>query len=371
MINVKELQETLMKKILLIFTGGTVCSSADGEGGKNQSNAKKTGSYLENDFKVSDSLFRDTVSFESRYLEQDILSENMTVHSWNALLRILKDASARDDLDGVIIMHGTDTLAYTSSLLSFALVGFKVPICMVSAQLPLTDPHTNGYANFRASVELIANGIAPNVYVVYRNMDGVLWVHYGNHLLQCANYSNDFYSRDAMTVSDESNARLEGRAYETNGAYLENIASIEDRVLLITPHTDLSYGTLRLRGVRAVVHGTYHSQSVCIGRAKAPEDTKNRSLSLGEVMRADRKYSILYLLSRCKRRGIPVFLAPCDGQSFNYGTTKNALDKGAYDTAGMTLEAAYAKAVVGCSLGKKGKELCLFLNSSVNHECTE
>ena len=88
-------------------------------------------------------------------------------------------------------------------------------------------------------------------------------------------------------------------------------------------------------------------------------------------MRADRKYSILYLLARCKRRGIPVFLAPCDAQSFSYGTTKNALDKGAYDTAGMTLEAAYAKAVVGCSLGKKGKELCLFLNGSVNYECAE
>ena len=87
-----------MKKIMLIFTGGTVCSSPDGEGGKNQSNAKKTGSYLECAFKDSDSPFKGCVEFESRYLPQDILSENMTVHSWNAILKIFKEAFFKDFL---------------------------------------------------------------------------------------------------------------------------------------------------------------------------------------------------------------------------------------------------------------------------------
>ena len=358
-----------MKKIMLIFTGGTVCSSADCEGGKNQSNAKKTGSYLECAFKDSDSPFKGCVEFESRYLPQDILSENMTVHSWNAILKIFKEVSLREGLDGVIVMHGTDTLAYTSSLLSFLLSGFRIPICIVSAQLPLLDPRTNGYANFRASVELIANGIAPNVYVVYRNeaSDNLL-VHFGNHLLQCANYSNDFYSYDAMNVPDKSNARLEGRAFETEEGLLDKIDALKDDVLLIRPYTDLSYANLSLRRVGAIVHGTYHAQSVCIGRAKEPEKTKNRSLSLGEVMAADRKYSILSLLTRAKKQGIPVFLSPCDEQSFSYGTTKNAIDMGALAVYGMTLEATYAKAVVGRSLGLCGRELHAFLKQSINYE---
>ena len=52
-----------MKKILLVFTGGTICSTPTGENGKNQSNAKMMGSYLELNYKNSDSPFKDRVSF--------------------------------------------------------------------------------------------------------------------------------------------------------------------------------------------------------------------------------------------------------------------------------------------------------------------
>ncbi len=363
-----------MKKILLIFTGGTICSSPGGETHKNQSNAREMGSYLELNYKQSASPFKDKVVFISKYLPQDILSENMTVDSWNHLLAILKDRELRSECEGIIILHGTDTLAYTSSLLSLVLAGLEIPVCMVSAQLDLKKPQTNGYDNFRASVELIMNGIAPNVYVVYRNLKnkdhapGELLVHYGAHLLQCPNHSNNFHSYDEMAVPDDSNAKLSGRPFETNPLYIHKIEKLTDKVMLLQPYTNLRYANIGLQDTCAIVHGTYHSESVCIGRAQDPVTHKDKNLKLHEVLEADRPYSILTLLAACGEKNIPLFLAPCDEKNFTYGTTANALKEGAQAIPHTTLESAYAKVVLGCSLGKEGKFLKTFLGESINCE---
>ena len=79
-----------MKKILLIFTGGTICSCPTGKDNKNQSNARMMGSYLEVDYKNSNSPFKDEVVFVKEYLSPDILSENMMVGSWSELLNIFR-----------------------------------------------------------------------------------------------------------------------------------------------------------------------------------------------------------------------------------------------------------------------------------------
>jgi len=161
-------------KILVILTGGTICSSTD-EKGQRYSDAENV--KIVGHFQNSDSPFSGKVKFDKE-IPLDTLSENMTVSKWNTLLETLK-AVKYGDYKGIIILHGTDTLAYTASLLAITLAGIPVPVCLVSSQLPLDKDGTNGHANFRAAAELILNGIAPNVYAVYRNSDGVIYVHYG------------------------------------------------------------------------------------------------------------------------------------------------------------------------------------------------
>ena len=73
--------------------------------------------------------------------------------------------------DGIIVLHGTDTLAYTAALLSFAFAKIPVPIFIVSGNRPPHDKLSNANANFTTAVELIWSGIAPNVYVTYRNTE--------------------------------------------------------------------------------------------------------------------------------------------------------------------------------------------------------
>ncbi|MBR2937733.1 MAG: asparaginase [Oscillospiraceae bacterium] len=336
-------------KILVILTGGTICSSTNDEGQRysNAENVKIIGHYQK-----SNSPFSGKVDFDKE-IPLDTLSENMTVARWNTLLEALK-AVNYTNYKGIIILHGTDTLAYTASLLAITLAGMPIPVCLVSSQLPLDKEGTNGHANFRAAVELIMNGIAPNVYAVYRNSDNIIYAHFGAQLLQCKNYSDDFFSRGMTPVSAE-NARWEGLPFRTNHLYLQKIEKLSSCVLKIVPYVGLDYNAFHLEGIRAIVHGTYHSQSVCV----------ERSQGAGEYSSA----SILQLIDRCNEKDIPVFLAPCSPEAAKYESTGDAVGHGAGHICKTTNEMAYIKVLVGCALGLNQQALETFVNEDINNEC--
>ncbi len=353
------------EKILVVLTGGTICSEAD-KNNENQSNAKKAGRKIISAYKKSESPYADRAEFDVKSLSEDILSENMTISVWNELLDVFRDNSIWANYKGIIVLHGTDTLAYTSSLLSLCLAGASIPVCMVSAQLDLSYEETNGHENFRASVELIMNGIAPNVYAVYRNMidernpydsNGKLLVHYGSHLLQCRNYNHNFYSEDAVEIKDKNNASFPGKAFETDVFLLDRFDRLSDEVMLIQPYVGLKYSRIDLGGVKAVVHGTYHSDTVCVERKEPNEENDNFS-----------DYSILYLLRMARNANIPIIVSPCNRDAYTYTSTGDALRNGGRGLFGTTLEAAYAKTLIGVSLGKKEDELIGFLNEKINLE---
>ena len=297
------------KQICVLLTGGTICSVPDSND-KNESNAEETKlvltKYYEDELVRSDSEDAGKVTFDYVSLETDILSENMTTDVWYEILEKFRSKILPGNYKGVIILHGTDTLAYTSSFLSMALAGINIPVIMVSAQLILDDERTNGYANFKAAVELILNGIAPNVYVVYRNEanesnglhePGELLVHYGSHLLQCPNGSNNFHSRDEMTVSDVSNANLQGcNGFKEGSEIINETFRNTEGVCFIRPYTGLDYSEIKLEGKKVVIHGTYHSESVCIGRniygksKKADSSEEKKYYCLYEIVEKDRWY---------------------------------------------------------------------------------
>ena len=337
-------------KILVLLTGGTICSTED-ESGSRFSNVENV--RIIEHFRANNPEYADRVDFE-QLAPLDVLSENMTVDTWNRLLECFRREIDWSAYQGIILLHGTDTLAYTAALLSIALVGTPIPVCMVSAQLPLDCKDTNGHANFKASVDLLLGGIAPNVYAVYRNTDGVTYVHMGAHLLQCASYSNDFFSGDAVALKGEGPAFWEGIPYRTREPLIDRLAPLSSSVLKITPYVGMNYARIALEGVQAIVHETYHSESVCV----------ERSRRIGNYSAA----SILALLEKCKAAGIPLLLAPCSEASYHYESTKDAILGGAASLYGMTSEMAYVKLMLGVALGYRGEELVSFARKSLNGE---
>ena len=330
--------------ILLLLTGGTICSFAN-ESGERFSDTKKASSLIVENFRNSTSEYRDTNFTVKRVL--NVLSENMTVNNWNTFIKKFR----RYDLssyDGVIILHGTDTLAFTASLLSMLLVGTRIPVMLVSSAKPIYMENANGNENFKASVELIAKGISPNIYAVYQNTDGVTYVHLASRLLQCQNGSCDFFSQGMTPIEKASFSKdLQIRTMP-----IYSIEKLITSVLYITPYTGIDYSSYSLRGVKAVLHGTYHSQT-------APS------------FRDSNRHSLLYLKKKCDRYNIPLFLCPCDNEAYDYETTGDLLRHGIIGISGMTNETAYAKILIGSSMGLSGYALVDYIKMEINSEFTK
>ena len=341
-------------KILLIMTGGTICSRLDG-------------GVLSSDTKYAAPLLIDRLRRDSRYdgVEfevlpvLDILSENMTLpRLWRLLEAFRSLDGRRDEFAGMIVAHGTDTLAYTSSLLSLALAGYGKPVFLVSSQYPLVDPRANGFDNFRAAVDMIMLGFGEGVYVTYKNSDGVTYLHQGAHLEQCRSFTSNFYSSDMRPCLDAKPC-----AVTSERAPVFDLRGLEECVLKIEPYVGVDYSLYELSGVRAVLCGSYHSSTACVERG-----TKRQAFS---------KRSVLYLLQRCKANGVDFWLTGFDQSRFDqsgelnsgaYSTTADLLCSGVRPVLSMTSEAACMKLVLAYSLGFKGDEVEAFMERQLAGE---
>ena len=334
-------------KILLLLTGGTICSFGDEQGNRRDVDIQKAKALLLQYFEESDSPCAHE-KFEVVTI-LNTLSENMTIPKWNELLRFLQKREL-STYRGIVIAHGTDTLAYTSSLLALALSKVGIPVFLVSSQLPLNQEGANGNENFRRSVELICAGIHPGVYVVYRNEDGRCLLHHGGHLVSSGDYSNDFYSRDAICLTEELNYDKICRQRNGNGIDLCRIGELKSDVLRLEPYVGLNYEQISLKkGIRAVVHGLYHSATACIGGTKEEQDSP---------------YSLLPFLARCREARIPMVVTPCPEEAA-YASGVWMLEAGAIPVYGMTKEMVYVKMLLAGALGYSNEKLCSFLTEDV------
>lgn len=139
----------LPKKILVIYTGGTIgMMQPPGE------------SYLRPvDFKNIRKFLPeiDRLSCEIDYytFEEPIDSSNMSIDVWQRLARIF--AEHYHAFDGFVILHGTDTMEYTSSALSFMLEGLRKPVILTGAQLPVAVIRTDARENLTTSLEIASH----------------------------------------------------------------------------------------------------------------------------------------------------------------------------------------------------------------------
>ncbi|ORX40891.1 putative asparaginase [Kockovaella imperatae] len=90
------------------------------------------------------------VSYEILDLDKQMDSSEMTPSEWNIIAGLVEENWT--DYDGFIILSGTDTLAYTSSILSFLFTNIGKPILVTGAQIPLSQPRSDGWANLLDSI---------------------------------------------------------------------------------------------------------------------------------------------------------------------------------------------------------------------------
>ena len=144
-----------MKRIVLLATGGTIASVPAPEG------------YVPGI--TGENLLKSLGDFcaECTLSARDILSldsSNIQPEEWAFIASQVFDAL--QDSDGVVITHGTDTMAYTASMLSFMLRGLRKPVVLTGSQLPADHPLTDARVNLTSAILAAMSGV-PGVYVVF------------------------------------------------------------------------------------------------------------------------------------------------------------------------------------------------------------
>ena len=158
-------------KVLLIYTGGTIGMGCD----------PRTGALEPLDF---NHLAKNVPEFEQIQPDIDtfqfvpaIDSSDITPARWGEIVKLITERYY--NYDGFVILHGTDTMAYTASALSFMFENLTKPIILTGSQLPIGQLRTDGKENLMTSIELAAAYHSDG-----RPMVPEVCVYFNGHLLR-------------------------------------------------------------------------------------------------------------------------------------------------------------------------------------------
>lgn len=340
-----------MKNILVVFTGGTIGSIAHegtikpGEEAPFQLLAE----YRQRHANAEDVRFKTIQPMR-------ILSENLAPPAWKILIAAI-EAEQPEQYDGIIVTHGTDTLAYTAAALGFYFYRLRRPMLLVSSDYPLAHAQANGIDNFVCAVEFILNVKESGVFVPYRNQrQATIQVHRGVRLVSSPQLGGDFFS-----VRGESYLEFDGHRFSRTGlapftaqAELPPLKpEFSGRILMLKPYPGLDYSHIHLERTDAVLHDLYHSGTACT------------------TERWGENHSLPEFIARCRQHGVEVYLAPALKSTDAYESTRFLLKEGARMIWNMSMEAAYVKLLLAYGNFNDPSRILEFIERDVAGEHVE
>ena len=141
-----------MKRVLIIYTGGTIGMTRTENG-----YAPRAGYFRAALDAIPDLRAPEMPEWEFYELSPLLDSSNMTVREWNCIAELI--AQKYDDYDGFVVLHGTDTMAYTASALSFMLGGLDKPVVLTGSQIPLCEIRSDGRDNLITALLIAGESI--------------------------------------------------------------------------------------------------------------------------------------------------------------------------------------------------------------------
>lgn len=136
-------------KVLIIYTGGTIGMIKDQETGQLKS------FDFNHIYKHVPEIHRLYVEIKTFSFEEPIDSSEMNAMYWTQIAQSVRDNY--EDYDGFVILHGSDTMAFSASALSFMLQGLKKPVIFTGSQLPIGTIRTDGKENLITAIEIAAD----------------------------------------------------------------------------------------------------------------------------------------------------------------------------------------------------------------------
>lgn len=333
------------KRVLIINTGGTIGMK------KTENGYAPARNFLaEAISEIADMKKPDTPDWELYELPRLLDSSDITVKEWNEIAEIIY--TKYEDYDGFVVLHGTDTMAYTASALSFILDGLDKPVVLTGSQIPLSEIRSDGKDNLVTSLLIAADGAAREVCLYFSGklLRGNRAVKMSADGLVAFDSPNYPHLAD-VGISIKYNTSAIGNFNKSRLA-LRPLSNVPIGVLKVFPGIQFGlFESIMTEKLSGIVLETF-------GTGNIPSD--DGSL-IPIISRAFECGSVVAVCSQCPQGTVSLGA---------YETSSALKNAGAVSGMDMTTEAAVAKLYYLFSIGKEKKEIKALMEENLRGELT-
>ena len=250
-------------------------------------------------------------------------SANMTPAYWQRLRSAVVEA-VDEGCDAVLILHGTDTLAYSAAAMSFQLLGLPAPVVFTGSMLPAGVPDSDAWENVSGALAALGEGLAPGVHLYFH---GALMAP-----TRCAKIRS--FGRHPFAALQRNGGVAKAQALPAALDYRQPKALANVGVLPLVPGIDAGQlDALVDSGIQALV-------LECFGSGTGPSDNP---AFLASLQRAQDRHIVVVAITQCHEGGVELDV---------YEAGSRLRGVGVLSGGGMTREAAFGKlqALLGAGL---------------------
>lgn len=313
----------MKSSILVIYTGGTIGMKEDPSDG-----TLKPFDFSQIKDEVPE-LNKFNVQIDSWTFDPLIDSSDVEPSIWVSLAEIIKERY--DQYDGFVILHGTDTMAYSASALSFMIQGLTKPVIFTGSQLPIGVPRTDGKENLIGAVEIAAAKKADGTARVPE-----VAIFFDSHLLR-GNRSTK-YSAEAFNAFASPNCPVLAEAGINIRYNNDIIRKPSTEGLRVQTHLDCRVAILKIHpGITpAVAKNALCAPQIraCIIETYGSGNALSKPWFLDIISEADRLGKIILNVTQCKSGTVNMNL---------YATGATLKNAGVISGEDITTEAALGK----------------------------